>query len=160
MEINSKEFQSFLNLSETLTAFTSFQLQGTGQAEEYFLTIQKGIGKNILQELLVTFDKIKTEAQDDKILLDKALRHEILGHDKLGPFTRSIIKLWFVGTWYQLPDHWLEKYGSSSNQTTYVVSPNAYKEGLLWPTIGAHPMGAKAPGYGTWTAPPKIPKIN
>jgi len=38
----------------------------------------------------------------------------------------------------------------------FVVSPAAYTEGLLWRAIGAHPAGAKAPGYGSWAQPPDI----
>lgn len=110
--------------------------------------------------LLLTFEKIITDVASNDTDFDQALRHKILGDTKLGPIARNIIKMWFVGTWYQLPDYWLEKYGMNNNDTTFVVSPNAYKEGLLWPTIGAHPMGAKAPGYATWTAAPKIPEIN
>jgi len=30
-------------------------------------------------------------------------------------------------------------------------------EGLLWTAIGAHPAGAKAPGYGSWAEQPRIP---
>jgi len=36
------------------------------------------------------------------------------------------------------------------------VSPASYTEGLLWPTIGANPPGAKAPGFGTWAYPPVL----
>jgi hypothetical protein len=39
----------------------------------------------------------------------------------------------------------------------HVVSAASYTEGLLWPTIGANPNGAKAPGYASWAQPPRIP---
>ena len=159
MDVQSISFQSFLQLSETLTAFTSFQLQATGEAESYYNTVQDVVGEAIFKELLLTFEKIQTDTGDSGPNFDEALRHQILSNEKLGPIARNIIKMWFVGTWYQLPTYWLEKYGVSSENGTFVVSPNAYKEGLLWPTIGAHPTGAKAPGYGTWTAPPKIPEV-
>ncbi len=158
MDINLIEFQFFLKLSEKLTAFTSFQLQGTGVAEAYYSTVKNVVGVTIFQELIDTFNKIQTDS-DDETSLDKEIRHRILSNSKLGPVARNIIKMWFVGTWYQLPNYWLEKYGVSNSDSTFVVSENAYKEGLLWPTIGAHPMGAKAPGYGTWEDPPKIPTV-
>ncbi len=159
MEANPIEFQSFLQLSEKLTAFTSFQLQGTGEAEVYFNTARDAVGESTFTELLLTFEKIQTDAGEDESKFDEGLRHQILSNTKLGPIARNIIKMWFVGTWYQLPDYWLEEHGVSSEDSTFVVSANAYKEGLLWPTIGAHPSGAKAPGYATWSAPPKIPKV-
>lgn len=92
-------------------------------------------------------------------LFHKSFRSKILSDDKLGPVTRSTIKLWFIGTWYQLPMSWRERYGMSELDKTFIPSPTAYIEGLLWPSIGAHPPGAKAPGYGTWTGAPDIPNF-
>lgn len=152
-------FELFLQLSEQLTAFTSFQLVGTGEARSYYNTTLSIIGEDLLRELLLAFHSIQEETNDE-VGFDRALRHQILSDLKLGPIARNMIKMWFVGTWYQLPDTWREKYGVSAEDKTFVVSANAYREGLLWPTIGAHPMGAKAPGYGTWSAPPSIPSIN
>ena len=51
---------------------------------------------------------------------------------------------------------WTESFGALENDVTFVVSPAAYTEGLLWRAIGARPHGAKAPGYGSWAAPPRI----
>jgi hypothetical protein len=85
------------------------------------------------------------------------LRREIFGNQMLGPIARNIIKLWYVGIWYQLPRVWAEAHGSRPADVTRTVSPEAYVEGLLWPAIGAHPPGAKAPGYGSWASPPEIP---
>jgi hypothetical protein len=64
-----------------------------------------------------------------------------------------------VGAWYPLPAAWRGTFGELEKDTTFVVSPAAYTEGLLWPTIGANPAGAKGPGYGTWSVPPRIPKV-
>ena len=35
----------------------------------------------------------------------------------------------------------------------HVVSAAAYREGLVWPAAGTHPMSAKQPGFGTWAKP-------
>jgi hypothetical protein len=110
-----------------------------------------------MNQLLDTFASIRHIEEEQE--LNRAFRAKILGDEKLGPIARNVIKLWFVGTWYQLPYNWTQKFGINENDKTFVVSPNAYIEGLLWPTIGAHPMGAKAPGYGTWSAPPDIPAV-
>jgi hypothetical protein len=79
----------------------------------------------------------------------------------LGPVARNIIRLWYVAIWYELPKRWKERFGGIDGEMpefdeTYVVSPAAYTEGLLWRAIGAHPAGAKAPGYGEWAEPPII----
>ena len=33
-----------------------------------------------------------------------------------------------------------------------VASAAAFREGLVWPAIGAHPIGAKPPGFGSWAS--------
>ena len=37
-------------------------------------------------------------------------------------------------------------------------APSTYAQGLVWNAIGAHPQGAKMPGYGSWALPPTIPE--
>ena len=159
MPINQSEFQAFLGLSVTLTGFTEFQLQGTGQAELYFSTVAGIVGEATMSELLKAFSHVQTHAEGDVARLNKLLRVEILSDDKLGPIARNIIKLWYVGTWYQLPHAWRESFGVKDNDITFIPSPLSYTEGLLWPAIGSHPAGAKAPGYGTWSGPPQIPAV-
>ncbi len=154
----SEIFQDFLTLSVLVTGFTEFELLGTGQADFYFSTVTAIVGKPFMLELCQCFRKLQSEAQDEAALTG-ALRTEIISNDKLGPITRSIIKLWFVGTWYQLPYEWRETYGARDEDKTFVVSPVAYTEGLLWPAIGANPSGAKGPGYGSWSFPPRIPEV-
>ncbi|MES2570213.1 MAG: hypothetical protein V4710_09195, partial [Verrucomicrobiota bacterium] len=90
-------------------------------------------------------------------LLEKGMRGAILSDEKLGPIARNLIKLWYIGTWYQLPAAWRERHGMIAEDRTFIPSPSSYVEGLLWPAIGAHPPGAKAPGYGSWTTAPEIP---
>ncbi len=161
MPADNTEFQDFLAFSSTVTGFTKFQLSGTGQAELYFSTVIDVVGEATVSELLQAFRGVRDEAREDDAALnldeDGLLCARILSDEKLGPVARNIIKLWFVGTWYQLPYEWREAFGALEKDTTFVASPVAYTEGLLWPTIGANPSGAKGPGYGTWSAPPRIP---
>lgn len=156
MKSDSARFQDFLAFSAVVTGFTKFRLVGTGQADLYFSTVVDVVGDASVLELLQAFRRVRDEAGEDEAALDRLLRSEIFSHEKLGPIARNILKLWYVGTWYQLPDEWGEAFGALEKDTTFVVSPVAYTEGLLWPTIGANPSGAKAPGYGTWSAPPRI----
>ena len=147
----------FLDFSAKLTAFRSFELQGTDQAEPYLSTVTDVVGQEILDELLETYVRAAGEAGDGDGALDRLIRRDILSDDKLGPIARNVIKLWYVGIWYELPSTWREAFGPRENDFTFMVSPVAYTEGLLWPTIGANPSGAKAPGYGSWAQPPRIP---
>jgi hypothetical protein len=84
------------------------------------------------------------------------LRRQILSDEKLGPVARALIKLWYVGTWYELPVEWRQRYREDESDRTFVPSAGSYTEGLLWPTIGANPPGAKALGYGMWAMPPLV----
>jgi hypothetical protein len=60
------------------------------------------------------------------------------------PADAAVIELWYLGVWRGLM--------GTDNR---VVSPRAYREGLVWTAIGAHPMGAKQQGYGAWALPPE-----
>ncbi len=146
----------FLDFSVAITAFPKFDLQGTGQVDSYYDTVNNIIGDEIFEELLTTFhnldDKSKTEGN--------GIARDILGSEKLGPIARNIIKLWYLGAWYQLPTSWRETFGANEKDIDQVVSPQAYIEGLLWPTLGVNPRAAKAPGYGTWANPPELDKAN
>ena len=156
-QIDQIQLQQFLKLSAYLTDFAEFQLRGTGQAELYFSTAASIVGDGTMGELLETFCTVEGNALGDSAQLEKGVRGAILSDEKLGPLARNLIKLWYIGTWYQLPGSWRERFGVAAEDKTFIPSPSSYVEGLLWTAIGAHPPGAKAPGYGTWTEPPVIP---
>ena len=155
----SERMARFLDLSARLTAFTEFELQGTGQVGPYLATVEAATGEDALDQLLAAWERLQGEARRDGSAVDGLLRREILADARLGPIARNIIKLWYIGTWYELPSAWRELFGTREQDFTHVVSPAAYAEGLLWPAIGANPNGAKAPGYGSWAQPPRIPGV-
>lgn len=157
MSISPSSLSDFIALSELLTGFSDFKLNGTGQTERYYTTVCDIVGQETMVELLSTYTALVAAAGDDPKLLDKKLRADILSSEKLGPIARNLIKLWYIGTWYQLPAAWHEQFDANSEDRDFVPHPSSYVEGLLWPAIGAHPPGAKAPGYGTWTDAPNIP---
>jgi len=68
--------------------------------------------------------------------------------------SRSIIRLWYTGFWKSLPKEWHDEHGGEQ-LTDHVVNAEAYRRGLVWPTIGSHPQGAMPPGFATWALPPK-----
>lgn len=147
----------FLDFSSTLTAFSVYELQGTGQAEPYLSTVTDVVGTEVVDSLLDTYARVKTADEVEGHDVDGMLRREILADEMLGPVARNIIKMWYVGIWYQLPAAWRQAFGTREHDVMHMVSAVAYTEGLLWTTIGANPNGAKAPGYGSWAQPPRIP---
>jgi hypothetical protein len=150
--------ERFLALSSELTAFAVFDLQGTGQAEAYFKTVEDIVGAAVVDELLAAYREAEPVHGDQA--REAYLRRHLFGNEKLGPIARNIIKMWFSGTWYELPATWTAAYGPASRSGTFVVAPSSYVEGLLWTTIGAHPAGAKPQGYGSWAEAPRIPPVS
>jgi hypothetical protein len=149
----SDQLDRFLAFSSDVTAFNEFQLRGTGQSEAYLAAVVGVVGEELVDELL------ERHASLPGVVLEDGLRRVIFSDERLGPVARNIVKLWFVGTWYELPAAWRESFGALDADVTFMVSAMAYTEGLLWPTIGANPPGAKGPGYGSWAGPPRIPSI-
>ena len=101
--MNDELHEAFLDLSSTLTGYSRFRLLGTGQADPYLSTTREAVGEEVLAELLNTFTDVHRDAGDDEKALDTGLRARILSDPLLGPIARNVIKMWFVGTWYQLP---------------------------------------------------------
>lgn len=149
----------FLAFSAEVAAYTVFDLQGTGLAEAYLSAATNVVGEATLDELFDAYDQLLTQTQADQAAREELLRKNIFGNEKFGPIARNIIKLWFIGIWFEMPRAWIETFGASDNDHSFMVSRAAYAEGLLWQTIGAHPPGAKAPGYGSWTEAPQFPAI-
>ena len=153
---NQKSFDSFLQLSAEMTGYSTTDLLGTGVAHEYFNTFKDIVSESIRHELWDISNKIwKTHKDESK--KEEAIRIELLSDVKYGPLVRNIIKLWYLGQWDELSSAWRERYGSSTKDVNFIVSPDSYKQGLVWNAIGAHPMGAKQPGFATWSRPPAAP---
>ena len=149
---NKESLNSFVSLSTLLTGFEAHRLLGTGQTALYLETLETHAGSENTRALLDAWTNHIAGAED----VDRALRHHVLGDPRLGPIARHLIKLWFVGCWRQLPQDWRDRYGEGLPDGDVVPSPGSYTEGLLWPTVGANPPGAKPFGYGMWATPPRV----
>jgi hypothetical protein len=145
----------FLDFSSLATAFTVFELRGTGMAADYLAVVDRVVGSAVTDRVLDTYDRVKAEAGAADLI--RHVRREILSDPTLGPVARNVVKMWYVGNWYALPPAWIDANGARPADRTFTVSATAYTEGLLWPAIGASPPGAKPPGFGTWVGPPRIP---
>ena len=151
--------ERFLALSAEVTAYPVFELRGTGMAEAYLATVEEVVGPQVLDTLLDRYDAA-VHAADGGGNLPDLLRRDLFSDPWLGPVARNLVKMWFVGIWYELPRAWTDAYGARQRNVMFSVSAAAYTEGLLWPSIGANPPGAKAPGYASWAQPPRIPAVD
>jgi hypothetical protein len=73
------------------------------------------------------------------------VKAQILSDADMAAMSRRMIRLWYLATWYvnEPPDFAGE-----------VVSMDAYKQGLAWQTIQAHPMGYSELIFGYWAEQP------
>lgn len=144
----------FLALSAELTGFRLVDLQGTGMTQAYYDEVTAIVGERICGELWSTSSEILTRCSPGSPLREEELDRLVLGDPKLGPVCRSIIQMWYLGTWAELPPEWRDEHGATARGADHVVSGEAYREGLVWTAIGAHPMGAKQSGFGSWGLKP------
>ena len=155
-----KDFEHFLQLSVVLTGFNRTDLLGTGLAQTYFESVSSIVGDVICTDLWSTSASILRATRKKKDMREEVIREELLSSPKFGPLVRNLIKLWYLGQWDALPASWRSEYGNNVQDVDQIISPMAYKEGLVWTAIGAHPMGAKQPGFGTWSHPPNPPSVD
>jgi len=154
----SSTLDAFVAFSAELTGFGTFELIGTGQAASYRDTVVRVVGEPFLIDLLDTY---RDQVTGIDIEQDRAARLDqvVLGDPRFGPPARNVIKLWYSGVWFELPQEWADLHALPGANATFTPSPNSYPEGLLWYAIGANPPGARAPGYGSWAQPPRIPTV-
>lgn len=144
----------FLGLSVALTGYDTAHLEGTGLVDAYLDTLVSIAGDGPAGELLSAWAAIAAEA-GDPAAQEALLQARVLPDPTLGPLARNLAVLWYLGQWNQLPPDWRAAHGARAGDQTRIISPDAYVEGLVWDAIGAHPQGAKQPGFGSWALPPR-----
>jgi hypothetical protein len=78
------------------------------------------------------------------------------GNDDIKFLARSIILLWYLGSWYKPKD--LKEQATAAKPdriSSEVLSPKAYTQGLVWQIAGAHPMGYSNLQFGYWSRDPR-----
>jgi hypothetical protein len=146
--------EQFLEFSAVLTGFSRLDLLGTGMLDLYYGALTEIVGGSICGELWADFEKLMQKCGGALGEVEAAVEKHILPDQKLGPVAKTIVQMWYLGQWSQLPPEWREKYGTNPSDFNHVISPASYVEGLVWRAAGVHPQGAKQPGFGTWSAPP------
>lgn len=149
--------EQFLQMSVVLTGFDRIELLGTGMVRPYYDELLRIIGEREAGKLLAAVDEVIADCEEPGGDLDAAFEERILDDDRFGPVARNLAMMWYLGSWTQLPRAWRDRYGATSLDYDRVVSAAAYREGLVWPAAGTHPMGAKQQGFGAWSLPSHLP---
>lgn len=147
----NQRFERFLTLSERLTGFNRVPLLGTGVSDQYLNVVEAELPSGILDDLLAAFDRALADENPNE-----AIASQLCGDARFGPIIRSVILLWYCGTWTALSDEWCTAYGPCKSRSNYVVSAQSYQSGLQWAVAGAHPPGARQQGFGAWSRAPSI----
>lgn len=147
---NESHLETFIELSAVLTGHERVDLLGTGVAQEYYDVLLRAAGQDHVDALLAKADEAGGEIA--------AVQADIWDDEKrFGPLARNIVLMWYLGSWYPLPDSWHQEHRPNFEAVPeHVVSAVAYQEALWPPTVGAHPRGAKPPGFGSWGEAPKL----
>ena len=142
-----RPLDDFVVLSAALTGYRAAELLGTGMAETYLDRITAIIGEQFAARLWTVGRDVVQRGR-------RRPRHSARSAHPRGsrprPTRASILVLWYTGQWLQLPGPWRDRHGASPLDVDHILSPDAYVAGLMWDAIGAHPQGAKAPGFATW----------
>ncbi len=148
--------RDFVAISAVLTGYDRAELYGTGCVEEYLHQFRQVLPDKILYAFLEPGPALYADLASARDDVEREVRTYYLSSEMLGPPARALIQLWYLGQWTPLPPKWRNLYGASRFDVTRIISTRAYKEGLVWDAIGAHPMGAKQQGFGAWAIePPK-----
>ncbi len=144
----------FVALSVALTGFTAAELHGTGLVGTYYALLPSIVGDAMFGDFMTRWIYTDERAAGDEALLHQLVKDQILDDPDFGPLARNLAAVWYTGQWNQLPADWRNRHGAWANDQTFIVSPAAYTEGLVWKAIGAHPQAARQQGYGSWALPP------
>jgi hypothetical protein len=70
---------------------------------------------------------------------------------------RSIVLMWYLGSWYKPADLKANAPGSAAFIKSEVISATAYTQGWVWQIAQAHPMGYSNLQFGYWSREPVDP---
>jgi hypothetical protein len=137
----SDEGRRFAQRCVVLTGFELYDLLATGMADLYLATARDQVGATVLDEVLIKVERDLDTLSGADLELARALTY-----------------LWYTGAWPRLAPEAHGQLRREAANIEFIVSPDAYTEGLVWRTFNGHPASAKAPGFATWALqPPPLP---
>ena len=140
----SPGLEGFLGLSGALTGFSADFLAASAVARTFADAFHHRTPAGIAERMLAVWEEIVRQHPGGPAAVEEAVRARIWRDEALGPYARSLVKLWYLGAWHD----------PGPTPPASPLSADAYTEGLIWPAIGAGAQGARAPGLGDWGTPP------
>jgi len=142
---------TFIGISAALTGASREVLRSRKEqrqlAETYFNVLREHVPPSRVKALFKAFVRIEAETgEDGKAIL---VTERILSDEMLGPVAKSIIRMWQLGVWCN----------DVHQQNNLVLSATAYRNGMVWGTMGAHPIGYNSDDARYWSVLPVIPPI-
>lgn len=142
----------FETVSAILTGYDGAALRATGCLPEYRRQVAAVAGPALAAQMVAAGHALAK--LPDGPARDARARVDVFADPDLGPLARSLIQLWYLGQWVPMPPDWVARNGAQREDVAHILSPRAYREGLVWDAIGAHPLGAKPQGFGAWAQEP------
>jgi len=146
----------FLEFSSVLTGYSTLELEGTGLVGTYQELLGNVLGPTLTSEFYslagVVVSAVDADSREQKV-------REAFLPSKFWPVLTSLIWLWYLGAWTQLPDSWYAATGlpvpvPGDPGSTHTPSELAYIEQLSYRTAEAHTPGAKPTGFASWGMAP------
>lgn len=170
-ETSDQDMVAFLLLSEALTGVNRETLAPEFSADaNEILNSDPGVDpiniKNSYFDWIKTqaapssFAKLLRIAKDSRLSQDNIIAKVNAGDDDTKFLARSIVLLWYLGSWYEPRD--LKNAATAPEAVDApikqrVLSAKAYTQGLVWQIVGAHPMGYSNLQFGHWSRDPRDP---
>ena len=140
---------TFAAMSAALTGFTADAIAAPQHAllsAHLLHVIDEFAGATSIDQLLAQFVALLVQGHTAQQIANLMLGVSPSSHAPAVQLAQSVVKLWYLGSWYPP--------GSTNAFNGEVVSSQAYVSGLAWRAIQTHAMGDSPFVFGDWTMPP------
>jgi hypothetical protein len=156
----------FVTLSSALTGIAAGRLKPFADSldlsKEYFDRVTDWAAKKPSTALTTLLQVARSTSlpasKDDGIVkqpdVDRLVKSIETQGDEPKYLTRSIVLMWYLGSWYEPDDLKTLPLTAPSFIKHTVISPKAYTQGWVWRVAQAHPMGYSDMQFGYWTREP------
>jgi len=152
------DMEAFTQLSAALTGLPAGKLAPTtdsiGIKQHYFNWLNEKEPAAFASLLNIA----KRRIAENKDTAPQAMIDELRASDSTNFLARSIVLMWYLGSWYS-PANLKRLVDERSSRVPVfvphtVISPKAYTQGWVWRIAQAHPMGYSDMQFGYWAREP------